>query len=254
MKKNIYYRTVFMRTNAMKELILVFFLAICSWPRLLLEVFLRKNMGERYFSFSTAIIMSGLLAIFPLIYAGIMERLTGQSYSVHLIGYYTTWYVFLALFLYTCWERWQEIQRLPSVFDFGRFSLSSGVISSRFTSLKFKGKPVDVRTIETVLEPGFFFIVGFVLWMAAQPIGLLLAVSALCYSFSYVGAYHQGDHFIMDKIDEMICNEEMVNSFVEGRDASQTRGVSFYGRRPADPDTRRKLVTTFIDDDTVEAL
>lgn len=40
-------------------------------------------------------------------------------------------------------------------------------------------------------------------------------------------AYRQGDHFIMDKIDEMICNEEMVSSFVEDRDSSQTRGVHF---------------------------
>lgn len=254
MKKNLYYRTVFMRTNAMKELILVFFLAICSWPRLLLEVFLRKNMGERYFSFSAAIIMSGLLAIIPLIYAGIMERITGQSYSAHLIAHYMTWYVFLALFLYTCWERWKEIQRLPSVFDFGRFSLSAGIISSHFTRLKFFGKPVDVRLIETVLEPGFFFILGFVFWMAAQSIGMVLMLSSICYSFSYVGAYHQGDHFIMDKIDEMICNEEMVNAFVEGKEPSKTRGVNFYGRRPADPDVRRRLVDGFIDDDTVEAL
>jgi hypothetical protein len=52
----------------------------------------------------------------------------------------------------------------------------------------------------------------------------------------------------------MICNEEMVSSFVEGRDASQTRGVSFYGRRPADPDTRRKLVDSFMEEDVVEAL
>ena len=54
MTKNLYYRTVFMRVNSIKEIILGFFLAIASYPRMLLEVFTRKNMGERYFSLATA--------------------------------------------------------------------------------------------------------------------------------------------------------------------------------------------------------
>ena len=63
-----------------------------------------------------------------------------------------------------------------------------------------------------------------------------------------MAAYTIGDHFIMDKIDEMICNEEMVNSFVEGRDSSETRGFSTYGRKPTDPETRRRLADAFMED------
>ena len=65
MKKSLYYEHVFRRTNAIKEFIYSFFLAIASWPRLLLEVFLRRNMGERYFSFSTAVILLLILCWLP---------------------------------------------------------------------------------------------------------------------------------------------------------------------------------------------
>ena len=153
-----------------------------------------------------------------------------------------------------CLQRREEIKHLPSVYDFGRFSLSTGQIHPDLRQLFLIGKSVDLRTFETLIEPGLFAFIGFVLWGAAQPIGGIIFISSIFYSLSYMAAYRQGDHFIMDKIDEMICNEEMVHSFVEGRDASETRGVNFYGRRPADPDTRRKLVDNFMEEDVVEAL
>lgn len=253
MKKNLYYRTVFKRTNALQEGLLALFLAFCSWPRLLLEVFIRKNFGERYFSFSTALTIAGIMALLPLIYFEALSRIYGGSDFTNFIAFYTSWYLYLAAFLYMCLQRREEIKRLPSVFDFGRFSLSTGTIHPRFFELEIGGKRGDTRFIETVLEPGLFAVIGFSLWMAAQPIGLVILVSSIFYSLSYAGAYRQGDHFIMDKIDEMICNEEMVNAFVEGRDAGETRGVNFYGRKPADPETRRRLAETFVDENTAEA-
>ncbi len=254
MKKNLYYRTVFKRSNALKEGLLAFFLAFCSWPRLLLEVFIRKNFGERYFSFSTAMTVAFILALLPLIYLEAYSRLFRSSEGLTFIGHFTTWYVYLAGFLYMCFQRNEEIKHLPSVFDFGRFSLSTGEIHPRFRELTFSGVPATIRTIEIWLEPLPFAIGGFLLWIFGQPIGFIILVSSIFYSLSYAGAYHQGDHFIMDKIDEMICNEEMVSAFVEGRDSSETRGVSFYGRRPADPETRRRLAETFVDENVVEAL
>jgi hypothetical protein len=254
MKKNLYYRTVFKRSNAFKEGLLAFFLAFCSWPRLLLEVFIRKNFGERYFSLSAVMTVGGILALLPLIYLETMSRAFRSSEGMTFIGHFTTWYVYLAGFLYVSFQRYEEVKHLPSVFDFGRFSLSTGEIHPWFLDLRFSGEPATIRTIEIWLEPLGFAMGGFLLWAFGQPIGLVILISSIFYSLSYAGAYHQGDHFIMDKIDEMICNEEMVSSFVEGRDASETRGVSFYGRRPADPDTRRKLVDSFMEEDAVEAV
>ncbi len=91
--------------------------------------------------------------------------------------------------------------------------------------------------------------IGLVLWFLDLDVGILLMVCAVLYSLSYMAAYHKGDQFIMDQIDEMICNEELVSSFVDELDSSQTRGVNFYGRRPADPNTRRRVADRFMDDD-----
>lgn len=254
MKKNLYYRTVFKRSNPIKEAILGFFFAFCSWPRLLLEVFLRKNMGERYFSFSNAIIMSAILGWLPFLYSQAMSRFFGSDDSAILFLRFTSWYVFLAGFLYMCYLRQQEIYRLPSVFDFGRFSLTAGEIHPQIREFEIGGKKPDTRLIETLVEPGLCAFVGLTLSILGQPIGLVIIFSSLFYSLSYMEAYRQGDHFIMDKIDEMICNEEMVSSFVEDRDSSQTRGVHFPGRRPTDPETRRKLIDSFVEENAVFAL
>jgi len=56
MKKNLYYRTVFQRRNIIKELLFSIFMEIASLPRFVIEVFIRKNMGRRYYRPSFAII------------------------------------------------------------------------------------------------------------------------------------------------------------------------------------------------------
>ncbi len=262
MQKNLYYRTVFRRRNAVKEAVYAFFLAFCSKPRLLLEVFLRRNMGERYFNFTTALTILIVLALIPLFILSIQKRLwslrgyhSEWSHFLMFLLTYGTWYGFLAGFLYCALKRRKEIQRLPSVFDFARFSLSSGVIHPAFHKIKLEGQPASVRQIETLLEPGLFFVGGFALWIGArQPIGFVFMFSGLCYAMSYRAAYHDGDNFVMDRIDEMILNEEQVKAFIEGRTPDETRGVNFRCRRPADPDLRRLVVETFTEEDkAVEA-
>ena len=181
-------------------------------------------------------------------------RYRGGSSFLNFWSMFLTWYAYLAGFLYMAIQRREEIKRLPSVFDFARFSLSTGLIHPQFQAVEWYGKRLSVRTIETVVEPGFFGSIGFVLWMAGQPIGLILLISSIFYSFSYVAAYHQGDNFVMDHIDKLIVTEEMAKAFIEGRGAEDTRGFSFIGRRPTDPDARRKLAELFMEDEeTVEA-
>ncbi len=254
MKKNLYYRTVFKRSNPIKEAILGFFFAFCSWPRLLLEVFLRKNMGERYFSFSNGIIMAVILGWLPFLYSQAMHRFFGSDDSAILFLRFTSWYAFLAGFLYMCYLRQQEIYRLPSVFDFGRFSLTTGDINPQIREFEIGGKKPDVRQIETLVEPGLCGAIGLGLSIIGQPIGLVIFFSSIFYSLSYMEAYRLGDHKIMDMIDEQIFNEEMVSIIVDDKYPSQTRGVNIYGRRPTDPETRRKLIDSFIEEDTIVAL
>ena len=107
-----------------------------------------------------------------------------------------------------------------------------------------------MRRIETLIEPLTFGVIGFVLMAFGQALGGFLILCSLIYSLSYMAAYKIGDDFVMDKIDENIHNEEMVNSFVDGFDPSQTRGVKYYGRRPADPEIRRKVVESFMEEES----
>ncbi|WAC11895.1 hypothetical protein [Dyadobacter pollutisoli] len=256
MKKNLYYRTVLHRSNPVKNFFFDLFTAIASWPRLLLEVFIRTNFGERYFSFSSSIIMFVLLAVTPLLISalGSSSYYGGFDPKEFLMGN-ITWYLFLAGFLYCAFRRRQEVKRLPSVFDFARFSLSSGRIHPLFYTIVINGKRVDSRMIETLFEPLFFFIIGFFFMLFGQIVGILIVVCSIVYSFSYMAAYSVGDNFVMDKIDELICNQELYNAFVDGVDPNNTRGVNYYGRRPADPEARRKVADTFMEEEeTVDAM
>ncbi|PMD95702.1 hypothetical protein BWI97_13970 [Siphonobacter sp. BAB-5405] len=251
MKKNLYYRSVFKRTSNAKGGILVVILLFSSWPRLLLEVFLRRNMGERYFSFSTALSITVALSLIPPLFALISSNVIPNYGFVFFLLTYGTWYVFLGFFVFMAIQRREEIKRLPSVFDFARFSLSTGQAHPFFIKFKWRGRSGDRRTIETLLEPGFCFLVGLVLWFLAQYIGAVIMISSVMYGLSYRALYRQGDHFIMDKIDERISNEELTKAFVEGRPMDETRGFPFYGRGPTDPDMRRELASSFMVDDEV---
>lgn len=254
MKKNLYYKEVFQRRSLTMEWLLDLFLSFASWPRMLLEVFIRKNFGERYFSALSAIYILIVFSIIPFLTGGWSLGFGGRSFMDVIVDN-IFWYLYLATFIGMCIVRGREIQRLPSVFDFGRFSMSAGQILPFFYTIKLGGKRADTRIIETLLEPALFFVIGILFCLIGQSVGVLLLVSSIMYSLSYVAAYHKGDNFIMDKIDMIICNEELVSAFVDDLDTSKTRGVHYYGRKPADPETRRQLAKGFIEEkeDSVEA-
>ncbi len=250
MKKNLYYRTVLRRRNPIMELLVTVFLSIASWPRMLLEVFIRRNFGERYFSFTLAIIIAIILASGPLIAASGVAMLFGGKMFANYLADNLSWFLYLVLFICFSYIRREEIKRKPSVFDFGRFSLSAGEHLPIFYQFTYNGKLLSPRTIEIIIEPAIFFILGCVFTYFNQfLLGPHLIACSIIYSLSYVAAYYNGDNFVMDKIDEIICNEDLYDAFVEGVDPRNTRGVSFYGRRPADPDARRKAYDGFFEED-----
>jgi hypothetical protein len=255
MQKNLYFRNVYRRRNIVKEFCSGVVYMLASPFRLILEVFIRRNFGERYFSFSEAVLFLFFLCIWPFMWMNLeiaVMRMGGgwRAPSFEWDEYwsrYWDWYVFIGLCLLVCWRRHLEVRRNPSVFDFARFSLYSGDVGARFLGFKLSGKTMSIREVEILIEPAFFLAIGVVLAFVGRGVGWLIAFSAIMYSISYVGAYHKADNFVMDKIDEIICNEELEVAFVEGLDASQTRGVRPMGRRPADPDLRRRVADTFME-------
>lgn len=252
-KKHHFYREVFRRKNLIKDFLLPLFLSIASYPRMILEVFIRKNFGERYFSFATAITVFTILLILPF------------AFSFNYYGMYQPdlwsvlkenklWYSFCIFFLYISYQRKEEIKRLPSVFDFSRFSLYGGDIHPFLIDLIYKQKAFTIRQAEIFIEPLFFFLIGLALSIIGQaPLGILIIICSLLYSLSYSGAYYLGDNFIMDKIDEMICSEELVNTFVSDLPPSETRGFHVFGRKPASEDKRRKVYEHMTSEDEDEA-
>ncbi|MFD1258584.1 hypothetical protein ACFQ3S_17390 [Mucilaginibacter terrae] len=255
MKRNLYYHQVYRRQNKLKLFIIHFFLGISSLPRLLIEVFTRTRFGERYYSFAAVVTISVILFFMPFLSSQLSLL---NPYSYHNYdddGFFTTiaknitWYIYLAAFFYFSLKRKKEVDRLLSVFDFARFSLSTGVIHPKLLEFNIGKKTGDHRFASTVIEPGIFLIAGILLVLAHQMLGKLFIFVSIVYSLSWVGAYHLGDEFVMDTIDEMICNEEMVESFVEGKPIEDTRGFEMHCRKPNDPSFRRQVVDQMVGDD-----
>ncbi|MBS1585841.1 MAG: hypothetical protein JSS82_09890 [Bacteroidetes bacterium] len=253
--KNLYYRTMYGRTNALKTFVFGVLASVSSYPRLVMEVFIRKNMGERYFNLMSAITVAVLLAVIPVIpnpfsyfsYSRYSEYAGSPDGSSFSWAHYFTWYAFLAAFLYFSYLRYKEVKRNPSVFDFAKFSLYSGDINPAFFKVQIPGVNTTVRNVQTLIEPAAFFLAGLVLWMVSQKLGMLFMVCAVIYSASYIYSYMQGDNFVMDKIDEIILNGEMKESFVEGMDDGKN-GVRLTAKIPDTPELRRQILPLMMEE------
>ncbi|HVW96122.1 MAG TPA: hypothetical protein VHA56_09160 [Mucilaginibacter sp.] len=253
-KTNLYYKTVFKRKEVAKDIALIILLFFMSWPRLLMEVFLRKNFGERYFSFTTVIFLSVILFFMPI---GLDRALyySGDTTFSGIVIRNITWYIYIAGLIYVSVLRQKEIRREIGTFDFSKFSAYDGDIQPAFYKIKIWGKEVNRRQISIFIEPAFLFAVGVILTLCIQKVGVLIILCSLCYAFSYQFAYTRGDHFILDTIDEMICNEEMVASFVDGRRPEETRGFEMRGNAPIDPAFRKQVIDNCIEQEPItEAL
>jgi len=255
MTKNIYFRDVYARTNVIRDFFYGVFLKASSYFRMLLEVFLRKNFGQRYFSLATAITIALFMLLWPIVgmkTAGVIDSFReGYSYGQPSAQWpkYIAWYAFTLGFIISAYARWREIKVNPSVFDFGKFSLYTGDINRWFYKLRINGKRPSIRAIETLYEPAIFLGIGIFMFVIGQALGMLLIITSMVYCISYLAAYKKGDDLIMDKIDEMIMNEEMERAFVEDLVAENTRGVRFYTRKPVSKSLRQKLADSLVETD-----
>src|SRR5690606_36343763 len=108
MKKNLYYTFVF-KNSALDNKVVNVLLQFLELPKVIILPFMRKNMGERYFSLMPALFMAGL------IYLSIPY--------LHKAGLANVWhlYVFDIVFVIVSALRHLQIRQGPSVFDFARF-------------------------------------------------------------------------------------------------------------------------------------
>lgn len=267
MKKNLYYRTTYRRENILFNLVLGLFRMIASYPRLLLEVFLRKNFGQRYFRLSSVITVIFILGVYPVLSSQSARFLRKFGFVASeqgsFMSQYFLWYAFLIAFGYMGWKHYISNKKNSAVFDFNHFSLSSGDTNPLFLKVKIPHIKTSTRLVECVLEPALFLGAGIVLWLIGQKLGVLLTVSSIVYAFSYIDAYRQGDNFVFDKIDEMICNEELEKAFVgveESQDGNSSdskadtlddihNGFRFRGRKPESQKRRKEILPFFTEDE-----
>ncbi len=253
MKKTIYLRQSLMRHNLISIFFYTAVSACASWPRLLIEVFIRKNFGVRHFTLASSITVFVILFLIPGWYVIINSAYQTFSWGGFFLNY-GTWYLYLFAFMYFSIERGKEIKHAPNVFDFKKFSIYSGDFHPFFKKLGTQpnGK-VNLRKTETLIEPMPFFVAGILLWLIGQPLGILLVICSFIYGYSYEAEYRLGDHFIMNKIDEIISNEELERSFVQDLGPEETRGYRFYGDKPANEGLRKKIAAVIADDEIVDA-
>jgi len=245
MKQNIYYTQNFGRLGTRK--LSQFVVALLIGPKIILDVFMRRKMGERYFTLMGAAVM-GLI----LFMAGSWADKMGMAPR----GGMTSFYVFFVLYAIMSVVRYLEIRRAPSVFDFARFSLSSGIPYDFFFNIKITGKRPTLRTVEIFYEPLFCLIVGFIIGFLGQAlVAIVIIICSIAYFLHNQLDATLGDHFVMDKIDEIICNQDMSQTFVQDKEMSD-RQVPFFSKKPKTAELRQEFVDQMLnpDDDDEAAM
>ncbi|MBS1585515.1 MAG: hypothetical protein JSS82_08195 [Bacteroidetes bacterium] len=238
-KTTSFYRATFQRQSHIKNFILNYAYMLCSYPRLVIEMLIRKNFGCRYFNVASAITAIVVMAWLPF---HLSPYRSYWEVWIDILQQHFMWYAYLSVFIYCSWLRWKEVRRNPSVYDFEKFSEYAGDIHPIFHQLEFDGRTPNARLIEIVLEPLPFFIGGILMIWMGQSLGMLLTVCSIFYSLSYWAAYTIGDNLILDKIDEIIFAEELENIFVFKQPPSKTRGAQFHAQLPTDLLLSQKLV------------
>lgn len=252
--KNLYYRSTLGRENHLKSFFLGTFFAISSYPRLLLEVFIRENFGCRYVRRSSVWTVGIILIVFPY-YKPIMVALF-HSYRVPILPptEYYAWEIFALLFLWVGVKRANQ-SRL-NIHQFYRFSKSRGIPTGFYAStilpmFSFRDD-TRLRYEEIYIEPLVFLVPGILLFFLGQKLGILLVACSIISSIAAKAAWEAGDNFVMDKLDEMICNEYFQKDFLRGK-RDNGKDFAFQGHLPVVQSFRQAVAssTVFEDDKDV---
>lgn len=258
MKNNQFeFRSVYNRSSFWTKRFFEIMYGLGSPFRLILEVFIRKHFGQRYFSFGGIIILTLLLGILPI--WGTKWFLThvfhhyGDSSAI-VYARFWSWYVFLAGLLFMGWRRRQEILNSPGIAREEKLTVYSGDIDMRFFNLFGSKFRFSIRQVEMLIEPGFFFAIGFILYMIDQYLGYLLMFSAVMYSLSYVASYYFSDNKILDILDDIIANRNFFSAFVGNGEINPNHGVRWSAHKPYDEKVRERIARKMLSPQEEEAL
>lgn len=244
--RSVYYRSTFRRGSYLTSWFLTIATFLTSYPRMLIEVFTRRNFGQRYFNITSVLTVTVLLFILPFNMVGV-DIFGPGSYQVIALNW--AWYLYTVLFFSLGIKRWLEIRRAPSTYNFSMYSLYMGDVSKYFD--KFG---ISIRTYEIYIEPGMFLLLGYLLHSIGQSVGMLLMIAAFLYSFSYIAAYKQGDDSILDIIDEMLFAKTIEGIIMNDDSPERSNGIQLRAKLPRNPSLKNDLLRHIQGDDSAEAI
>lgn len=237
-KANVHYRQEFKRQNNLRLNLVEFFISICSFPKLFLEVFLRRKFGQRYFNLGSALGVTIIMFALPYVihlagsaYGYFMNRSYGFELGSFLL-HYLSWYVLLAAFVVRSIKHRLAMRLVTGEFDWEWYSQSSGIIHPFFYEFELNGWKASERQVEIFMEPAIPFIAGIFLMLISQPIGAVLIICSIIYSASYAAAYYRGDSEMYNWIDMNIVAKNKEKLFLDDPKIEETNGVRLRAKRP----------------------
>lgn len=250
MKQNTSFRPLSGRIGQVKAFILGAAFHYSSLPRLILEVFLRKDFGRRYFSVTAAIFAAIILLYIPFRYSIIVMNNASDFWN--FLWHYLTWYIFVGFYIWKCIKHYRVVKEETKELIYGKHTQYSGTLNPLFLQIKISKQVVTERQIECFLEPAVFFIVGLVLAILGQYIGILFLVCSVIYSLSYHCLYFAADQEILDVMDDMIFKEYREKMIVEGLSPLEAMGLEIKGEMPTSKATRQQMFDHAVKDEAVD--
>ncbi|MEO9803432.1 MAG: hypothetical protein ABJF04_09305 [Reichenbachiella sp.] len=215
--QNLYFRNVIKRENPILKLISGLGQILEGPPRLLLCVFLRKDMGERHFNIASASTL-GFALFLPFVFY-IFGAYENSALLMWTRYFNVIWGLFVIGFMAMSYRHHKEQGFSLTRYDFDKFSLHEGRHNlpwERLLSRLNLNPELTPILIEIVLEPLIVFIAGFVLVVIpfSRAVGVVLILSSIAYSISYIGAYWRSRNDLLDKNDEGIMNRQFADVLI----------------------------------------
>jgi hypothetical protein len=220
-KKHIFYRDSYRRKKLFNIGFFDNLFDNCSYPRLMLEVFVKRQMGERYLTTTVCAIVWFFLIGFPILWTRVQYFYYGlvspydyrPEITTVIINSYWSWYGFTVAYSICAWKRLKETRRRPFEFDFSKYSYSLGATAQVIEKLNIPFVKKTNRNLEMIYEPAPFFVLGILFWIIDQPLGILLILSSIMYAISYFLGYNSSKEYVLDQIDEMRKNVAAKKTF-----------------------------------------
>lgn len=233
-----FYRDVFDRNTKFGHLFRSLIFSIGAFFQIIAAVFLRRNMGERYLTRGIVQFMIFFLVIIPKPFSNLITKimaLSTRGFTVKQYGFsntdYFVWYGFVLLFAIFGYWRLKEITRSKSTFDLSKFSWYNGDIFPWMRSLGYATfrKTWNTRQIETLIEPLIILSIGIALWIIGLKLGYLFIIIGFFYRWSYLIAYRNGDHAMLDMGDKNLLQKRL-HRILTGTDPEMDDKLNLAGR------------------------